>query len=112
MAIRRSPWLDDRAALLVRTLKEGYGLTISEDVAREDVSAHVDYVASVIGVGRRAAKRYVTEEVIIDLAANVAQYVQTHRDAIRDRVVADLDVHRRRRFPTPRPPMQQQQSQP
>ena len=44
--------------------RSGYGLTITEDVAREDISDHVDRVATMMRVGQQAAKFYVTDEVI------------------------------------------------
>jgi hypothetical protein len=50
--------------LLVRLLDERYGLAITEDVAREDSSNHVDQVASMMRVGRQAAKYFVTDGVV------------------------------------------------
>lgn len=88
---RRSPWLDDRAALLVRLLAERYGLCVTEPTARQDISDHVDYVAAMMRVGRQAAKGYVTAEVIAAIAARIAAAVDEHRTVI------DLDAERRRR---------------
>jgi hypothetical protein len=59
---RRSPWTNEKAELLVRLLDERYGLTITEDVAREDISDQVHRVATMMRVGRQAAKFYVTDE--------------------------------------------------
>ncbi|AMU59018.1 Uncharacterised protein [Mycobacteroides abscessus subsp. abscessus] len=76
MPARKSPWLNARANLLKQTLSEQYGLSITEDTAREDVSAHVDFVAERMRIQRRAAKAYVTEDVIRGLAEHIAECVQ------------------------------------
>ncbi|MBY0291077.1 MAG: hypothetical protein K2X52_28640 [Mycobacteriaceae bacterium] len=86
---RRSPWINEKTQLLVRLLDERYGLAITEDVAREDISNHVDQVASMMRIGRQAAKYYVTDEVIAGFAAHIATAVGANN-------VVDLDGHRRR----------------
>jgi hypothetical protein len=48
---RRSPWLNDRAALLVGLLQERHGLSVSEDVARHDLSDHLDHIAEIMRIG-------------------------------------------------------------
>jgi hypothetical protein len=93
---RRSPWLNDRATLLVKLLRED-GLEISEDTARHDISEHVDYVATIMRIGRQAAKYYITDEVIAELANRIASAVQQHNTAIRQQQAVDLDAERRRR---------------
>lgn len=75
MGVRRSPWMNGRAGLLVRLLDELHGLSVSEDEAREDVSNHVDYVAEMMRIGRRTAKRYVTDDVIRKMADRIAREV-------------------------------------
>jgi hypothetical protein len=90
---RRSPWTNEKAELLVRLLDERYGLTITEDVAREDISDHIDRVAATIRIGRQATKYYVTDEVIAGFAAHIATAVGANN-------VVDLDGHRP---PTPLP---------
>lgn len=72
MSARRSPWLDDRAALLVRLLSEVHGLDVTDDVARDDISDHLDYVAKMMRIGRQAAKAYVTDETIAMMADRIA----------------------------------------
>lgn len=81
MPARKSPWLNARANLLIQTLAEQYGLSISEGTAREDVSAHVDFVAERMRIQRRAAKAYVTEDVIHGLAEHIAKCVREALDA-------------------------------
>lgn len=70
--------MNERAELLVRLLSERHGMTITEDVARDDISGHVDRVAMMMRIGRRAAKFYVTEDVISDMADRIARYVSQH----------------------------------
>lgn len=67
--------MNDRAQLLVRLLAERFGLELSEDVAREDISNHVDNVAAKMRVGRQAAKWYVTDDVISDMANRIGREV-------------------------------------
>ena len=69
---RRSPWLDDRSTLLVTLLADRHDLTVSEDVARHDISGHLDHVAAMMRIGRQAAKMYVTDQVIGDMADRIA----------------------------------------
>ncbi|SKY25489.1 Uncharacterised protein [Mycobacteroides abscessus subsp. bolletii] len=75
MPPRRSPWLDDRATLLVRYLADFHGLAVSEEVAREDVSSHLDLIAERMRIGRQAAKYYVTDDAIRGLADHIAKCV-------------------------------------
>ena len=67
--------MNARAELLVRLLDERYGMTITEDIAREDISSHVDLVAEMMRIGRQAAKYYVTEDVISDMADRIGREV-------------------------------------
>lgn len=76
---RRSPWMNEKAALLVHLLHDRYDLTISEDVAREDISKHVDLVAAMMRIGRQAAKPYVTDDTISSLADRIGQEVRRQR---------------------------------
>lgn len=107
---RRSPWLDERTALLVNLLADRHNLTVTEDAARQDISDDLDHVARLMRIGRQAAKMYLTDEVISDLADQIAAAVaaaaehqatadaehQTTADA-EHRGVVDLDTERRRR---------------
>lgn len=56
-------------------LSERHGLCITEDVAREDISDHVDLVAERMRISRRAAKYYITDDVIEGLADHIADVV-------------------------------------
>ncbi|CDO91205.1 hypothetical protein AWC29_01175 [Mycobacterium triplex] len=99
---RRSPWLDDRAALLVSLLADRHGLTVSEDTARQDISDDLDHVARLVRIGRQAAKVYITDDMISKMADRIAAAVAEHQTAtaaggIEHQHVVDLDTERRRR---------------
>src|SRR3954465_13326005 len=70
MAARRSPWLNDRTDLLLAELAERE-MTLPEEVARQVISDRLDDVAARIGVSRRAARNYVNDDVIADVAAEI-----------------------------------------
>lgn len=91
---RRSPWINDRAALLVRLLAER-GFEVSEDTAREDISSHVDLVAERMRIGRQAAKAYITNDFVQRLADHIARTVNRHQ------VKAALDPRHLRLLPPP-----------
>jgi hypothetical protein len=73
--------MNERAELLVRLLQDNHGLQITEAVARETISEHVDRVAALMRVGRQAAKFYVTEDTIRDMADRIAAIVREVRDS-------------------------------
>jgi hypothetical protein len=85
---RRSPWLDDRAKLLIKILAERYNLHLPEtglsDV-REDISDQLDHIAKMMRISRRAAKRYVTDEWIASFAERIAAAVQEHESCPKPR---------------------------
>ncbi|WP_176562234.1 hypothetical protein [Mycolicibacterium palauense] len=87
---RSSPWLDDRARLLVRLLAEKHGLDVSESTALECVAGHVDLVAERMRIGRQAAKLYVTDDVIERVAGRIAQAVS--REIARQSLESEEDV--------------------
>ncbi|GAB1814385.1 hypothetical protein [Mycobacterium sp. MUNTM1] len=87
---RRSPWLNDRAGLLVRLLAD-HGLSISELTARQDISDYLDAVAARMRIDRQAAKPYVSDDVIRGIADRIAAIIDNHGRLV------DLDAERRRR---------------
>jgi hypothetical protein len=96
---RRSPWLDERAALLVSLLADRHHLTVTEDAARQDISDDLDHLARLMRIGRQAAKMYVTDDAISDMADRIAAAVADHQRtaAAEPRSVVDLNTERRRR---------------
>ncbi|MEB3021333.1 hypothetical protein [[Mycobacterium] crassicus] len=75
MAARRSPWLDDRAALLVRLLSEHHQLTITQEVARADISDQLDHIAERMRIQRKSAMRYISDEWVQTFADHIAREV-------------------------------------
>jgi hypothetical protein len=97
--VRQSPWMNQRAAQLVRLLDQRHGHNITEDTAREDISHQVDLIAEWMRIGRQAAKYYVTEEY--SFADHIAAVIDRHNQAVHNGEVSDLSAMRRQRFPRP-----------
>lgn len=94
--VRRSAWLDGRTELLVRILAEKHGMQVVDEHAdeylaalRADISDHLDLVAERMRIGRQAAKMYVTDEVIDDMANRLA--TQLRREQVRPRHLRSFD---------------------
>ena len=98
-----SPWLIDRADLLLERLR-AFSLELPTEAAQRHISDHLDLVAARMRIGRPAAKMYVTDEVIRKMAARLAGYVEQHTAAVQAGDIADLDQKRRERFPYPPDP--------
>jgi hypothetical protein len=71
---RRSPWLDDRAALLVKLLAD-HGLSITEEVARADISEQLDRIAERLRIERQSAKPHMSDEWVQKFADHIAHEV-------------------------------------
>jgi hypothetical protein len=72
---RRSPWLDERTALLISLLTDRHRLPMTdglEEAVSQDISDHLDFVADMMRIGRQAAKVYVIDDMIADLAERIA----------------------------------------
>lgn len=93
---RHFPWLDDRTTLLISILTDHHHLPLTdglEDAVRQDINDHLDFVARMMRIGRQAAKIYVTDDVIAELADRIAAGVAQARG------VVDLTTERRKRRP-------------
>ena len=66
-AARQSPWLNDRTGVLLDRLA-AHHMTLPEEAARQVISDHLDTTATLMRIGRQAAKFYVTDEVIRKIA--------------------------------------------
>jgi hypothetical protein len=95
MAARRSPWLNERTDLLLAELAERE-MTLPEEVARQVISDRLDDVAARIGVSRRAARNYVTDDVIADVAAEILG-IHDGADSKHPNVVSIVAARLRRR---------------
>lgn len=90
----RSPWLDERTTLLIGLLTDRHHLPMTdglEAAVRQDISDHLDFVARMMRIGRQAAKVYVTDDVIGELAGRIAAGVAEAHG------VVDLTTERRKR---------------
>jgi hypothetical protein len=95
MAARRSPWLNDRTDLLLAELGKRE-MTLPEDVARQVISDRLDEVAARMDVGRRAARNYVNDDMIADLAAEILG-INNGPDSTHPNVVSIVAERLRRR---------------
>lgn len=68
----RSPWMNDRVATLRRLLADQHGLHVPKELARAAVVDHLDLLASIFRIPRQGASSYVTDEVLHDMAKNIA----------------------------------------
>lgn len=68
---RRSEWLAQRSSVLLANLA-CHGLTVTEQVAIDMVSEQLDTLAELMGISRRAARHYLTDEAIENLATRIA----------------------------------------
>lgn len=71
--------MNERAELLVQLLQDRYGLQITEAIARETISDQVDLVADLMRIGRQAAKMYVTDDKISEIADRIGTAVLEHQ---------------------------------
>lgn len=91
---RRSPWLVERTTLLISLLTDRHHLPMTdglEEAVRQDISDHLDFVARMMRIGREAAKVYITDDVIGELAGRIAAGVAEAQG------VVDLTAERRKR---------------
>lgn len=70
MAGQRRSWLDGRVDVLLATLDE-YGMDASRASASELIQERVEWVAAHMGITPAAARRYLTDDAVRDLARTV-----------------------------------------
>ncbi|MGV9798496.1 hypothetical protein ACWDTP_10590 [Mycobacterium sp. NPDC003449] len=68
----RSPWMNDRVGVLLRFLARRHGLHVPWELARVQISGHVDLLASMFQLDRQAARTHVTDEVLGEIACDIA----------------------------------------
>ncbi|MBU8807781.1 hypothetical protein KL953_02640 [Mycolicibacterium goodii] len=73
----RSPWMNDRVTVLLQFLAEDHGLHVPVELARVQVTGHIDLLVSVLRLDRQTARRHVTDEVLRELACDIAATVIT-----------------------------------
>ncbi|OBG83292.1 hypothetical protein A5733_20395 [Mycobacterium sp. NS-7484] len=74
-AIDRSPWMNDRVTVLRRFLSEQHGLHLPPELARVQVAGHVELLISVLRLDRQAARQLVTDDVLREIAIDIATAV-------------------------------------
>ena len=71
----RSPWMNDRVGVLLRFLADDHGIHLRPELARVQVAGHIDLLVSVLRLNRQTARQHVTDEVLRDLACDIAATV-------------------------------------
>jgi hypothetical protein len=63
-------WVDGRVDALLAALHE-FGMSVSRAAAMELIHEHVQWVSSQMGISPTAARRYLTDEALADLARTI-----------------------------------------
>lgn len=71
----RSPWMNDRVTVLRGFLADLHGLYLPPDLARVQVAGHVELLVSVLRLDRQTARQYVTDDVLREMAIDIAAAV-------------------------------------
>ncbi|WKG03235.1 hypothetical protein [Mycolicibacterium sp. HK-90] len=71
----RSPWMNDRVTVLRRFLADVHGLHLPPELARVQVAGHVELLVSVLRLDRQAARQFVTDDVLREIAIDIATAV-------------------------------------
>lgn len=74
-AVDRSAWMNDRVTVLRRFLAEQHGLHLPPELARVQVAGHVELLVSVLRLDRLAARQFVTDDVLQEMAIDIAAAV-------------------------------------
>ena len=71
---KRSAWLDSRAYMFIRILKEKHGLWMTRERALADINEHLNRISSHRGISRTAARMYITKEFLEQTATALAAH--------------------------------------
>ncbi|MGV0743139.1 hypothetical protein [Mycolicibacterium sp. XJ870] len=71
----RSPWMNDRVTALLRLLEDHHGLHVPREMARVQIACHIDLLVSILRLDRQAARRFVSDEVLYEIACDIAATV-------------------------------------
>lgn len=71
----RSPWMNDRVTVLRRFLAESHGLHLPPELARVQVAGHIELLVSVLRLNRQSARQFVTDDVLREMAVDIATAV-------------------------------------
>ncbi|WP_243858255.1 hypothetical protein [Mycobacterium sp. DL440] len=75
MVAGRSPWMNDRVTVLRGFLADLHGLHLPPELARVQVAGHIDLLVSVLRLDRQAARQFVTDDVLREMAVDIATAV-------------------------------------
>lgn len=71
----RSPWMNDRVTVLRGFLADLHGLHLPPELARVQVAGHVELLVSVLRLDRQTARQFVTDDVLREMAVDIATAV-------------------------------------
>ncbi|CDO29110.1 hypothetical protein A5722_14075 [Mycobacterium vulneris] len=71
----RSPWMNDRVTVLRRYLADLHGLHLPPELARVQVAGHIELLVSVLRLNRQTARQFVTDDVLREMAVDIATAV-------------------------------------
>ncbi|MCG7608576.1 MULTISPECIES: hypothetical protein [Mycobacterium] len=71
----RSPWMNDRVTVLRGFLAELHGLHLPPELARVQVAGHIELLVSVLRLNRQTARQFVTDDVLREMALDIATAV-------------------------------------
>ncbi|CRZ17615.1 hypothetical protein H7K19_15115 [Mycolicibacterium neworleansense] len=73
----RSPWMNDRVTVLRGFLADLHGLHLPPELARVQVAGHIELLVSVLRLNRQTARQYVTDDVLREIAIDIATAVSS-----------------------------------
>jgi hypothetical protein len=71
----RSPWMKDRVTVLRGFLADLHGLQLPPELARVQVAGHIELLVCVLRLDRQAARQFVTDDVLREIAVDIAAAV-------------------------------------
>ncbi|MFV8048680.1 hypothetical protein [Mycobacterium sp. 48b] len=71
----RSPWMNDRVTALRGFLADLHGLHLPLELARVQVAGHIELLVSVLRLDRQTARQFVTDDVLREMAIDIATAV-------------------------------------
>ena len=71
----RSPWMNDRVTVLRGFLADLHGLHLPPELARVQVAGHIELLVSVLRLNRQTARQFVTDDVLREMAVDIATAV-------------------------------------
>lgn len=73
--VDRSPWMNDRVTALRGFLADLHGLQLPPELARVQVAGHIELLVCVLRLDRQTARQFVTDDVLREMAVDIATAV-------------------------------------